>query len=53
MRKFAIKPEIFHSDGAVTALAGHSSEKVFVIIDPVISELGFVAIRSHQHTRIS
>jgi hypothetical protein len=36
MQKFAVKPEIFHSDGAAKALAGHAVERIFVIIDPVI-----------------
>jgi alcohol dehydrogenase class IV len=41
MRKFAVKPEIFFSDGAVKALADTAAKRIFVIIDPVIKEMGF------------
>ena len=41
MRKFWVKPVIYFSDGAVDALTFTHPQRIFVIIDPVIRELGY------------
>lgn len=40
MHKFAVKPEIFYSDGAVSSLVRPGIKRVLVIIDPVMMKLG-------------
>lgn len=40
MHKFAIRPEIYYSDGAVACLARPGIERVLIIIDPVMLKNG-------------
>jgi len=40
MHRFAVKPEIYYSSGAVSCLARQGIEKILIIIDPVMKENG-------------
>lgn len=40
MRRFAIRPEIYYSDGAVASLARLGVKRVLIIIDPVMLKNG-------------